>query len=278
MVFIFCVISSKSCDLVSTRLTDTKAPQLVLLHELHLCDPATRARPAETFLRPSKQHTPEHTVHDGDWKWWTQPLLAYGYLQEIWWFNGSQGPPEPYQINLYLNSRLNHRHFNMLAIPSAPVHFARAVWGCKSHQDKLDKFLKATFRENGYNGFVLHAMEGSSVPGGFKFDVCPVLHPYNLQLQQQDAAEACHACWPGSQQDLWLPVTHEDNTGKKRQDMNSISCKCGQVYTGQTGRSTETRLGEFISAFNNNWKSQQCQSIGSTDNITSNSETQKPFR
>jgi hypothetical protein len=34
-------------------------------------------------------------------------------------------------------------------------------------------------------------------------------HPYNLQQQQQNTVQACHNCWSGYQQDLWLPMNHE---------------------------------------------------------------------
>jgi hypothetical protein len=37
----------------------------------------------------------------------------------------------------------------------------------------MDEFYKATFRENGYRSWALHALENSSVPRGFKFGGCP---------------------------------------------------------------------------------------------------------
>ncbi|GFG40339.1 hypothetical protein Cfor_00932 [Coptotermes formosanus] len=38
---------------------------------------------------------------------------------------------------------------------------------------------------------------------------------YTSTLTPQDAVEECHTCWPGSQQDLWLPMTHEGQHRKE---------------------------------------------------------------
>ena len=77
----------------------------------------------------------------------------------------------------------------------------------------------------------------------------------------------------------WLParslVTH-DPRRTRWENRHWVWIASLQMWSVKTGWSIETRVDEFICAFNC-WKSQQCQRTGSTENIASNSKTWEFF-
>jgi hypothetical protein len=142
--------------------------------------------------------------------------------------------------NLQLNPTSHHHPSNKQAVLATLVHRARALCDKESLHDKL-KFLKTTFKKNGYSlkqiWCALNAVVRTPKSKG---------KPSSVAILPYDQTTYGHICrmlgkqnirsvdWPQRKISNFLcPV--KDDLELRTPGVYSIPCECGQVYLGQTG-------------------------------------------
>jgi hypothetical protein len=153
----------------------------------------------------------------------------------------------PTHTNLYHNAKSHHRPSNKQAVLSTLIHRARALCDEDSLQAVL-MFLKGIFRENGYNDRQihralnrrLHLPQLDNEPHSATF--LPFVGTVFNRISRVPARHNIKFVGlPHMKLSILLrPVKDHLEIGIP--GFYRISCECGRVYIGQTGRSVDIRL------------------------------------